>query len=68
MGHSWGTYLGIQTAARAPQLYNAYIGIGQISQPRESELQAYQFMLAQYKTAGNKRMLKKQTSGEARHF
>jgi pimeloyl-ACP methyl ester carboxylesterase len=59
MGHSWGTYLGIQAASRAPQLYQAYIGVGQMSQQRESELQAYQYMLAQYRADGNKSMMKK---------
>ncbi len=59
MGHSWGTYLGIQVAARAPQLYEAYIGIGQVSQQYESEIEAYQFMLAQYKVIGNTDMIKR---------
>ena len=59
MGHSWGTYLGIQVAARAPQLYKAYIGIGQVSQQCKSEIQAYQFMLGQYKAIGNESMVKK---------
>lgn len=59
MGHSWGTYLGVQVAARAPLLYKAYIGIGQVSQQRESEIQAYQFMLGQYKAIGNESMVKK---------
>lgn len=59
MGHSWGSYLGIQAASRAPQLYKAYIGVGQISQQRQSELQAYQYMLGQYRTDGNKSMVRK---------
>lgn len=59
MGHSWGTYLGIQAAARAPQLYKAYIGIGQVSQQRESEIQAYQFMLGQYTATEDGTMVKK---------
>ncbi len=37
MGHSWGSYIGIQAAARAPELFHAYIGIGQISHQIESE-------------------------------
>lgn len=57
MGHSWGTYLGIQAAARAPQLYKAYIGVSQMSQQRQSEIQAYQYMLGQYQANGNKRMV-----------
>ena len=28
MGHSGGTFIGIQTAAREPELYYAYIGYG----------------------------------------
>ncbi len=30
MGHSWGSFIGIQAAARAPQRYHAYIGVGQL--------------------------------------
>jgi pimeloyl-ACP methyl ester carboxylesterase len=29
MAHSFGTYLGIQVAAQAPELYHAYIGVAQ---------------------------------------
>jgi pimeloyl-ACP methyl ester carboxylesterase len=59
MGHSWGSFLGIQAAARAPELYHAYIGIGQISRQLESEKLAYEYMLEQYKAAGNKKMVQK---------
>ena len=31
LGHSWGSYLGIQAAARHPELYRAYIGMGQVT-------------------------------------
>lgn len=59
MAHSYGTFLGLQVAARAPQLYHAYIGIGQITQQYESEKEAYQYMLSYYKAAGNDGMVKK---------
>jgi len=59
MGHSWGSFIGIQAAMRAPELYCAYIGMGQISQQLESEKLAYKYMLAQYKAAGNKKMVQK---------
>lgn len=59
MAHSWGTYIGIQAAAKAPDLYNAYIGVAQISQMFESERLAYRYMLDQYAAAGNTRMVER---------
>ena len=37
MGHSGGTFIGIQAAARAPELYYAYIGEAQMSYQLESK-------------------------------
>lgn len=37
IGHSYGTYLATQAAAQRPDLYRAYIGIGQMADTRESE-------------------------------
>ncbi|MCE5197064.1 MAG: alpha/beta hydrolase [Negativicutes bacterium] len=59
MAHSWGSFLGIQAAAQAPQLYIAYIGVAQISQMAESEKLAYTYILEQYTAAGNNEMIKK---------
>ena len=37
-GHSYGTYIATNAAAQRPDLYQAYIGIGQVSDKTESEL------------------------------
>jgi pimeloyl-ACP methyl ester carboxylesterase len=59
IGHSGGTFIGIQAAARAPELYYAYIGVAQMSNQLESEKQAYEYMLEQFKKNGNKEMVRK---------
>jgi pimeloyl-ACP methyl ester carboxylesterase len=57
MGHSGGTFLGIHAAARAPDLYHAYLGVAQMSKQLESERLAYDYMLARFKDEGNTRMV-----------
>lgn len=59
MGHSGGTFIGIQAAARAPQLYEAYIGVAQIACQLRSECLAHEYMQRAYAAAGNESMLKK---------
>jgi pimeloyl-ACP methyl ester carboxylesterase len=59
MGHSGGTFIGIQAAARAPELYHAYIGVAQMSDQLKSELLAYDYMLKQFKEHGNRAMVRK---------
>lgn len=59
MGHSWGSYIGIQAAAQAPELFYAYIGMGQVSNQLQSEQLAYQYALMYYKEVGDLRMVRK---------
>jgi pimeloyl-ACP methyl ester carboxylesterase len=59
MGHSGGTFIGIQAAARAPELYYAYLGEAQMSNQLESERLAYEYMLQRFKENGNTGMLRK---------
>ncbi|MDD2315641.1 MAG: alpha/beta hydrolase [Proteiniphilum sp.] len=59
MGHSGGTFIGMQAAARAPELYHAYIGVAQISDQLKSEKMAYDYMLTHYEKNGNKRMVRR---------
>lgn len=59
MGHSWGTFLGIQVAAQAPELYYAYIGMGQISNQFQSEKLAYEYMIKKFNLQGKKNLVRK---------
>lgn len=59
MAHSGGTFIGIQAAARAPEKYLAYIGMAQMSNQLESEVLAYDFMLASFRDDGNSAMVRK---------
>ena len=45
MGHSWGSYLGIKTIEKYPENYQAYVGIGQISNQLESESLAFDYIM-----------------------
>jgi len=59
MGHSGGTFIGIQVAAEAPDLYYAYIGVAQMSDQLKSEKLAYDYMLNQFRKTGNTKMARK---------
>lgn len=58
MGHSGGSFIGIQAAARAPELYYAYIGVAQMSNQLRSEKEAYDYMLQRFQDEGNTIMLR----------
>lgn len=58
MGRSGGTFIGIHAAARLPELYHAYIGIGQMSDHLESERLAREYILKRYRDAGNMKMVR----------
>lgn len=59
MGHSGGTFIAIQAAARYPELYHAYLGVAQISNQQRSEMLAYQYMLQKFRAEGDKKMVRK---------
>jgi pimeloyl-ACP methyl ester carboxylesterase len=56
MGHSGGTFIGIQAVARRPQLYHAYVAVAQMSQQLESERRAHAFMLRRAREEGRERL------------
>jgi len=59
LGHSWGSFLGIQAAARAPDRYHAYIGMGQVSYQLRSETLAYEYELERFRERGDARMARR---------
>lgn len=59
MGHSGGSFIGIQAAARKPELYHAYIGVAQMSNQLESERLAYEYMLQHFRENGDTKMVRK---------
>ena len=58
MAHSGGSLIGIQASARAPELFYAYIGVGQMSYQLKSEILSYEYMLGRYQEIGNAKMVK----------
>jgi pimeloyl-ACP methyl ester carboxylesterase len=59
MAHSGGTFIGLQAAALAPELYRAYIGVAQMVRQLESERLAQVYMLSRFRQAGSRRMVRK---------
>jgi pimeloyl-ACP methyl ester carboxylesterase len=57
LGHSWGSFIAIHAAARAPERYHAYIGMAQMVHQLESEKLAYDYMLAEYRRRGDMSMV-----------
>lgn len=57
MGHSGGTFLGVHVIDKAPELYEAYIGIAQMSDQMLSEKLAYDYILNKYREKNNKKMI-----------
>lgn len=58
VGHSWGSILGMLVVQRYPDLFYAYIGIGQVVNAIENEKISYQFVFDQAKKLGNKKAQK----------
>jgi pimeloyl-ACP methyl ester carboxylesterase len=58
LGHSWGSYLGLELARRHPDWLYAYIGIGQMTNMPESERQGWQFDMAEARKSGNAEAIK----------
>jgi pimeloyl-ACP methyl ester carboxylesterase len=47
LGHSWGSLLGVEYAARHPGKVSAYVGVGQVADMARSEAASYAFTLSE---------------------
>lgn len=54
-GHSFGTYIGTIAVARRPDLYQAYVGIGQMGDTTKGELYSLKRCIAEAEMAGNQK-------------
>ncbi|OTO19940.1 alpha/beta fold hydrolase [Enterococcus sp. 3H8_DIV0648] len=59
MGHSWGAYVGIHAAEKNPELYSAYMGIGQPIHQKKGQRLAYDYLRKHAKEINDKKSVKK---------
>ena len=53
VGQSWGSILGVLAAQRRPELFSAFIGVGQMVDPAETDRTYYRDTLAWARDSGN---------------
>lgn len=58
LGHSWGSYLGLELAQRHPEWLYAYIGVGQLTNGPEGERRGWAFARDAARRAGNAQALR----------
>lgn len=65
VGHSWGTYLGMLAIRDRPDLYDAYVGTGQMAADHNREVEArLTFFRHEAQQRGDKKMLARLARGE----
>ncbi|QQK77027.1 alpha/beta hydrolase [Salicibibacter cibarius] len=57
MGHSWGTIIGSKAASIRPDLFHAYIGVGQIGSQSASEKETYNAISEKVRATGNEKWI-----------
>ena len=58
MGHSFGTFVALNTVKQHPEHYIAYLAMSQTCDQRRSELTAYAYMRNRYEELGDRSMVK----------
>ena len=62
LGHSWGSFLGLQLAHDHPELLHAYIGVGQATDAWQNEIVLYRDTLQEAHRVQNKDAIQQLTS------
>jgi len=57
LGHSWGSILGVFMAKARPELFYAFVGTGQVADPRRNYAAAYSALVEKASHEGNSRAL-----------
>jgi pimeloyl-ACP methyl ester carboxylesterase len=58
VGHSWGSVLGVMIAQRHPELFHAYVGMGQVVDMVRNEEISYRFVVDRAKQEGNAKAIR----------
>jgi pimeloyl-ACP methyl ester carboxylesterase len=53
MAHSWGTVIGLGAALKRPDVFYAYVGMGQVINTRDNERISFEYGMQQAKAHGN---------------
>jgi len=59
MAHSWGTFLGVLTVKKYPELFRAFFSIGQIARQLEAEQISYDWVLQQARERNAGRLVRR---------
>jgi len=59
IGHSWGTQVGTIVVSQSPELFFAYIGMGQVVDSYEDEVVSYDFAVDKARELGNEEITQK---------
>ncbi|NVM77433.1 pimeloyl-ACP methyl ester carboxylesterase [Duganella sp. SG902] len=58
VGHSWGTVVGMRAALARPDLFHAYVGIGQVISMLDNEKVSFDFAMARARKENNQQAIK----------
>jgi pimeloyl-ACP methyl ester carboxylesterase len=62
VGHSWGSVLGALVVSRQPELFHAFIGVGQAVNIPEAQVVAYEQLLEQARVTNNQQAIDELTA------